>query len=205
MNEYWNINEILLLKKFLKKKQGSQTIDLYELSKLTGKKINVISSKLSEIKHTIKKDDLEMANYIISIILTKYHLSKEEMLSKSRLTYIIKTRQFIAYFLSKYTSYSQSEIGFFLKKDRITISKGIETRQCLIDTDRIIFIEYTELDKIFSEKNLKILSKFTDNKKSIDNIDNKKIEFKKSLNDVNLKIMFNEIISYYNGRLRGLS
>ena len=114
---------------------------------------------------------------LINLILTKYHLSKEEMLSKSRLTYIIKTRQFIAYFLSKYTSYSQSEIGFFLKKDRITISKGIETRQCLIDTDRIIFIEYTELDKIFSEKNLKILSKFTDNKKSIDNIDNKKIEF----------------------------
>jgi chromosomal replication initiator protein len=96
--------------------------------------------------------------FIIKEVCDYYHITKEDMNCKSRLSELVKARQLVMFFCRKYTSLTSGAIGKLINRDHSTVLSGRKSVQDQLDTDKDYRMQFNELnekikDSILREKN----------------------------------------------------
>ena len=89
-----------------------------------------------------------MIKHIIDEVCRERELTKEKLLNKTRLRYIVESRQIAFYLARRYTTLSLQEIGNHFKKDHATVLFGVKNIKNLIQIDNEIKLTVKKLDKI---------------------------------------------------------
>lgn len=115
--------------------------------------IQISYMAIPDIKIRIEKKYLSF-DQAISIALQNTHITKNQLLLKSRKRDLVTARQTIFYLLRKYSKYTLSDIGTQFNQDHATVLHGHKHIIQLLDSDRKFKAEIQFLeDKIIQTLN----------------------------------------------------
>ena len=121
-------------------------ISLLARSTINCKEITVeLAAEMLDKLVNVKVKELSIQD-IVKVVCEHYHLTPEMLMLKSRKREIVLARQIVMYICKTYCNFSLTSIGTYFEKDHTTVIYSTKLVCNLLDTDRKLRINMTEIE-----------------------------------------------------------